>query len=981
MTHRSKLPIDNIIEQLGYRESDNLIFKPYFNNTSLTTYTKKILKEISPYAAYIINKKLFALFFDSSADNFSISIISKLVWNAQIPLVFIAYSNTVIIYNGLSIDTSSNNILMVIEEQELSKCNFQNNFAYWKISNNDSWSCFFKEKSMGRLNESLLENIRCITERLKITYKIPFATKLILRLIFIRFLIDRGVDINFNQLSNNLVDSQKKFIEIVNKKTELYNLFKHLQGKFEGSLFELTDELENALLTPEVFLDLACFVSGELNLRTRQFSLFPLYDFNIIPIELISNIYEILLGEEKQQKENAFYTPHYLSEYILDKTLTPFIKSNQAYKPFKVLDPSCGSGVFLVDSYRRLIDEAIAEEQFCNDDKRLHDLLLQNIYGIDINDEAIDITIFSLYLTMLDYKDPKTLSGFKFPSLKGSNLFVSDFFDDDKLDSLKRINFNFIIGNPPWSEDKSELHLKFIEKNGYANRQRKNEICRSFVLRTKDFCSKNTKCCFILHSKILYNTGTGAVHFRETFLEEAKILYILELSSVREEIFKNAQAPAAILAFQYNQCDNLDNQFEYTSLKPNIFFSFFNIIAIEKSDVKYVTQNLLYKNDWAWKTIVYGLSQDIDNIFRLKKQYSTLIQNISGDAGFVCGAGAQMLTGDANDSTHLIGLPIVNHNKDILNFNIQPQSGKIFEKEKIHRPRQKELMEPPCCAIAKGIDCKNFKMRSGYTTEKFLFTDAIHIIKSDLNKQDELLNICGLLNSSMYAYMNLMLGSSVGVEREQRLWEEIKKFPYVLHKDIVNQVKIIRDMAKDTHIHQISIEKQINKLDEIVLKAFQLYNNNSVDYALRIQIPELTKQAPSQEIVKIDDLKSYGKVFSDRFTQVYKQVNKYIAIEIYPNLLNKYSIFQLNIKGEKSKDIINIHEENIQPDKEFISKFCIAQYNDNFYRVQNVIHFTPDSFFILKPNFYKYWHPAIAEQDLSEVIHQIMTAAEELENV
>ena len=80
--------------------------------------------------------------------------------------------------------------------------------------------------------------------------------------------------------------------------------------------------------------------------------------------------------------------------------------------------------------------ENLGERLYCDDDAVLKRLLTNHIYGIDINEEAIDVTIFSLYLTILDYKDPKTLSEFILPNLKGENLFVGDFFDEEKLRPL-----------------------------------------------------------------------------------------------------------------------------------------------------------------------------------------------------------------------------------------------------------------------------------------------------------------------------------------------------------------------------------------------------------------------------------------------------------------------------------------------------------------------------------------------------------------
>ena len=100
-----------------------------------------------------------------------------------------------------------------------------------------------------------------------------------------------------------------------------------------------------------MFALLSDFLSGRISLGSGQLSLFSMYDFNIIPVELISNIYEILLGKEARDKDNAFYTPNYLAEYVLDKTT---LKSLLQNKHYKILDPACGSGVFLVNSFRRI---------------------------------------------------------------------------------------------------------------------------------------------------------------------------------------------------------------------------------------------------------------------------------------------------------------------------------------------------------------------------------------------------------------------------------------------------------------------------------------------------------------------------------------------------------------------------------------------------------------------------------------------------
>ena len=209
--------------------------------------------------------------------------------------------STVKIFNGLSLDVS-NYMLKQIEAYSTEDCNEISDFSYWQISNPIFWNNYNQIYSGTKLNQSLLDNISFVTNELKNTYHIQFATKLVLRLIFIRYLIDRGVDLDYENFSTDIAQSQKEFLKLVSSKNYIYELFAHLKEKFNGNLFELEDEIDCTELTTEVFVLLSDFFSGKEVLNTKQLSLFALYDFNIIPVELISNIYEILLGKETRDK-------------------------------------------------------------------------------------------------------------------------------------------------------------------------------------------------------------------------------------------------------------------------------------------------------------------------------------------------------------------------------------------------------------------------------------------------------------------------------------------------------------------------------------------------------------------------------------------------------------------------------------------------------------------------------------------------------
>ncbi len=141
----------------------------------------------------------------------------------------------------------------------------------------------------------------------------------------------------------------------------------------------------------------------------------------MIPLEFISSIYE-----EFVTAKGAHYTPGYLVDFMLDEVL-PWGGTDWN---LKILDPACGSGIFLVKAYQRLIQRwknAHPDQKPSADD--LRKLLERNLFGVDIDPQAVRVASFSLYLTMCDELDPKTyLKSTKFPPLRGRRLIYADFF-------------------------------------------------------------------------------------------------------------------------------------------------------------------------------------------------------------------------------------------------------------------------------------------------------------------------------------------------------------------------------------------------------------------------------------------------------------------------------------------------------------------------------------------------------------------------
>lgn len=971
MMKNNHMPIDEVISKLGYAESKNLI---YFHNdlsAPLTLHDKKMISELKPYAYYLVDNKPFILFYERQLDrDIAVKDISRPVWNAQIPIAVFCDDNAVRFFNGTSLEADSL-CISEIKSIPLQECDEESDFSFWNISNPLFWGKYSKAYSQGRLNQSLLDNISYLTDQLRYKYNIEFATKLVLRLIFIRYLIDRGVDLDYEGFGQDIEESQKQFLEILSNKDAIYDFFAHLKTKFNGNLFELGNEIESINLTDNVFRLLQRFFAGDEKLENGQYCLFKMYDFNLIPIELISNMYEILLGENGREKDNAFYTPNYLVEYILDNVTNATLK---AKKQFSILDPACGSGVFLVNSYRRIVEEFLGGEQYCKDDELLKRLLTDNIFGVDINPSAVDVTIFSLYLTVLDYKNPKTLKSFRLPNLKGSNLFVGDFFDEKKMKILEGKKFDYIIGNPPWGNVKTGMHLAYCKEHGYGKMQQNNEICRSFVFRAQDFAQdERTACCFILHSKIFYNKQKPALKFREFLLNSVSIDMMLELSAVRKLIFEHANAPAAVLSFRFSNKMLDSNRIKHITVMPNLFHRLFHVLVVEKHDIKYVPQKLLKNNDWVWKTVLFGTSFDVSIISNLKEKYDSLkdaLEKLTPKIRSI--NGIQYLDGK-EDATYLKGRKFLTSGID--HFLIHYEQLKDFDKDKIHRARlkNKDVFEPPYVVLAKGLDMNNYKMKGAYSERSFVSSDAIFVFKGDKEQRDSLYNIEALLNSSLYAYFNIMLGSSVGIEREQRLMGDVYEYPYVFSE---TSVKIVGDMhLKKDNVQNMDTLQAIQLLDSAIMKEFGLDGNVFVDYVLNIRAKELLNKDVDRSYRRVQDadLMTYSKCFYEHFTMIYNRVNKYIRINMSHAVESGYAVIELEVSDKEDEQGVFV-ANNVDTEKEMLSKYEIYAYNEKFYQMRDVVYFTSNSFYIIKPDRYKYWHPAMAEIDLADVIDQIMSA-------
>ncbi len=420
-----------------------------------------------------------------------------------------------------------------------------------------------------RIDRRLLKNLKFLGAFLRAEMQLPLETAhaLIGKYVYIRYLYDRGI-LSDRWFQQHDIDVQATLGRNATVES-LRRLCAVLDERFNGSIFPLDFRQNTVLKDTHVKLVAAIFKGDEPLSGGMQPSLdfedFQVYNFAYIPIELLSSIYEQFLhalskdmeqgqalGKSKGAEEGAYYTPKYLADYLISEMSAV----HPLREGMKILDPSCGSGIFLVLVYERLIEMRLATHIRPERTLPLKDLveLLQYMYGIERERDACYVAEFSLILMLLHYADMEEFlhtRKFKLPTLHNTQIFQYDFFDGSSAVWTKNMRFDWIIGNPPWisaSHKKQSLAAAWINANSRQRPVGNLSVAEAFSWHVLDLLSPEGYAGLLLPAAILYNSR--AVTYRQTFFVECEVRRMTDFSNLRKELFEGrANAPATTIIY------------------------------------------------------------------------------------------------------------------------------------------------------------------------------------------------------------------------------------------------------------------------------------------------------------------------------------------------------------------------------------------------------------------------------------------------
>ena len=352
----------------------------------------------------------------------------------------------------------------------------------------------------------------------------------------------------------------------------------------------------------------------------------------------------------------------------------------------------------------------------------------------------------------------------------------------------------------------------------------------------------------------------------------------------------------------------------------------------------------------------------------MHKKFKT-IKDVTSEHKLILKKGLQDSDG-SKDASHLTGRKILDSDKAIDHFYFNENAYSILNKATIRRTVIPEIYQAPYVLFKKGLDCTDYTIRAVYTEKDFLYRETINCIKGTGVDKKVLLNLCGLLNSSLFSYFNLMLGSSAGIEREQIFLKELEDYPYAYSEELVGLVqKILRE---DCEEDKSDLKTALN---ECVMKMYDLQDNYFVDYVLSIQIPLLCGTYRETKC-DVKMMKEYTSILSRIWDEHFGKSEVHYSIIIYPDIKGKFAAVQVKLSFENRMEDICV-VDNVDEDVSLLTNFMIYQLNDCFYQTKNIVEFSEDSFVIVKPIEAKNWHPAMAIKDSHKVLNAVLLGKED----
>lgn len=726
--------------------------------------------------------------------------------------------------------------------------------------------------SLNRADHALIRDLKTVRRQLADVSgaegpTLGYLHSLIGRAIFIRYLEDRKIIPSkyFKEVAKQndkwaaIVDQpteatamearlrELRFLRVLRDKDFTYALFDQLAKDFNGDTFPVSDE-ERDFIQQEHLDKLMGFLTGSPSEQQELF--FFAYRFDVIPIELISTIYEEFYRERTDNgtDQGSYYTPPALVEFVLTHTLTPEVLEGRP----RVLDPACGSGIFLVESFRRMVRYQQTKQSMRVRRDQLLKILREQIVGIDINEEAVSVAAFSLYLAFLHYQEPREINKNRtLPHLKwqpenrrrgqttrGAQhldiLLQADSFEaiDGDYPGFGSGSADVVVGNPPWRRGMSKS-IEWCKDLEYPVGD--GEQSQAFIHLTGELLKKGGRAGLLVSSGVLFNRRPNSRKFREKWLKSGRLKHVVNFAHVRHVFFSGKKrqsrgtAPFISVVFTKEKPQSRPNdQFEYWSAKRTMTVENTRSIVLNRGDMHWLSQQDCLAYEKLWKIYWWGGHRDEALVRKLEMnpQLSDLQKQIEGtELQFGRGFDSSSKQYASEWLNEYKALP----STQLIKYGHQPLNDLATTPDRVNRRGKQEIYRGHRLLVARGIRGDGHIIARFDTETEYCFRDSIHGVRFYGFAGWQEATVTAIFWSSLARYYYFTTSGSWVWHDSIELKEDVKGMPIRFPEDgrlrgrIVSIVKKLQQLGVDQSGFNDQVRSDLEqKLDEAVFDLYQL---------------------------------------------------------------------------------------------------------------------------------------------------------------
>jgi tRNA1(Val) A37 N6-methylase TrmN6 len=777
--------------------------------------------------------------------------------------------------------------------------------------------------------------------------------KLLDRFIFIWFAEDCGL------VAPNLIANTIQKWKILLQAEEYFSLFSRFQKAFQylnvgytfqntvypsfnGGLFKQDDIIDNTNLK----LDDDILLNDCLKISA--------YDFNTeLDINILGHIFEHSLNEieeitaelkseaiekskTKRKKEGIFYTPKYITNYIIENTIGALchnkqveiqivhIEINETYNKngkitkqgkelyiklqeykkwlltLKILDPACGSGAFLNAALEFLINEHRQLDDLISDltgDKmRMFDtdksILENNIFGVDINEESVEIAKLSLWLRTA--RKDRTLSDLNNNIKCGNSLIDKQEIAGEKAfdwniefpDIMQNGGFDVVIGNPPYvvSRSISEIEKDFYYKN-YKSAIYQINLYLLFFEKTITLTKSSGLCSMIIPNTWLVNRTLNS--FREYIINNFSLLQIVDLT--KTNVFQDAVVLPVIYVIKHGKTQNL-------SIREFADYKFYEKNNLNINDLIRDNYLINYQNHVIFNSVIEKIEKDSIKLGSISK-------TSFGVKFYQVGKGSPKQTKEIVENkvfsyTEKKGKnpKMVLEGKDIERYLVSWNGLWIDYGVWLAEPRNEDLFEGERILLRRIV---NQRFTATYINDNYCNNSLLHTIKIIDNRLSTKY-ILALLNSKLFGeYFIRKFAREEKTFPEIRI-SEVKELPIKIISgqeqakisNLVDDILSINKQITEETANFISTLKEEKKIKNIsgnielfYKQTFEEFKNELAKQKIKFELGHETNQWRSYFLSTTEKLKdisnkmqSIDNEIDNYFYDLYKLTNDEIAL-------------------------------------------------------------------------------------------------------